>query len=207
MSLACGKQCGLLEVQLQASTSKCDPSPWPGDDRELLAASQAVEDTIKQPEPPVRPKQPEPPVRPKQPEPPVRPKQPEPPGQLTESPSTAQDHEGQPFPTESPLSDSPVELEGWVRLWENPNGIPSADISWLKNHNERGLFTPVQIYKDNTGVFRRRQVMKSDCMWFYPEGPPGHVRGAPPTPQLFFRSRVCVASCWSVEVLPEVTLR
>ncbi|XP_045070259.1 uncharacterized protein LOC123484218 [Coregonus clupeaformis] len=117
----------------------------------------------KQPEPPVRPKKlepavrpkkPEPAVRPKQPEPPVRPKQPEPPGQLTESPSTAQDHEGQPFPTESPLSDSPVELEGWVRLWENPNGIPSADISWLKDHNERGLFTPVQIYKDKSGLFR-----------------------------------------------------
>ncbi|XP_045062329.1 uncharacterized protein LOC121536140 [Coregonus clupeaformis] len=200
------------EQQPQASTSKCDPSSWPGDDSELLAASQAVEDTIKQfeppvrpkqpepavrpkkPEPAVRPKQPEPPVRPKklepavrpkkpepavrpkQPEPPVRPKQPEPPGQLTESPSTAQDHEGQPFPTESPLSDSPVELEGWVRLWENPNGIPSADISWLKDHNERGLFTPVQIYKDKSGLFRRRRVMKSDRMWFYPEEPPGYVR-------------------------------
>ncbi|XP_034144756.1 uncharacterized protein LOC114832433 [Esox lucius] len=143
-------------------------------------------------EPPVRPKQTEPAVRPKQPEPPVRPKQPEPPGQLTESPSTAQDHEGQPFPTESPLSDSPVELEGWVRLWENPNGIPSADISWLKDHNERGLFTPVQIYKDKSGLFRRRRVMKSDRMWFYPEEPPGYVRGAPPTPQQFFRSRVFV---------------
>ena len=29
--------------QLQASTSKCDPSSWPGDDAELIAASQAVE--------------------------------------------------------------------------------------------------------------------------------------------------------------------
>lgn len=48
-----------------------------------------------------------------------------------------------------------VELEGSVCLWENPNGIPSADISWLKEDTERGLFTPVQTYKDVTGVLKR----------------------------------------------------
>ncbi|XP_045070256.1 uncharacterized protein LOC123484217 [Coregonus clupeaformis] len=57
------------EQQPQASTSKCDPSSWPGDDSELLAASQAVEDTIKQFEPPVRPKQPEPLSGPRSPSP------------------------------------------------------------------------------------------------------------------------------------------
>ena len=31
-----------------------------------------------------------------------------------------------------------VELEG---LWENPNGIPSADIYWLKQDTERGPIT------------------------------------------------------------------
>lgn len=61
-----------------------------------------------------------------------------------------------------------VELEGWVRLWEDPHGIPSADIPWLKEDSERGLFTPVQTYKDIKGVIRRRRVLKSDRMWFYP---------------------------------------
>ncbi|XP_037619327.1 uncharacterized protein LOC119484539 [Sebastes umbrosus] len=93
---------------------------------------------------------------------------------------------------ESPLRDSSVEIEGWVRLWENPNGIPPADISWLKEDPERGLFTPVQLYKDITGLLKRRRVLKSDRMWFYPPEPPGYVGGALPTPQLFFRSRVFV---------------
>ena len=83
-----------------------------------------------------------------------------------------------------------VELEGWVRGWENPNGIPSADLSWLKEDRERGMFSHVQTYKDVSGQLRRRRVMKSDRMWFYPPEPPGYVSGAPPTPQLFFRSRV-----------------
>ncbi|KAK1888878.1 Non-toxic nonhemagglutinin type D [Dissostichus eleginoides] len=82
--------------------------------------------------------------------------------------------------------------EGWVRLWENAGGIPSADISWLKEDTERGLFTPVQTYKDITGQIKRRRVMKSDRMWFYPPEPPGFVGGGLPTPQLFFRSRVFV---------------
>lgn len=85
-----------------------------------------------------------------------------------------------------------VEIEGWVRLWENPNGIPSADISWLKEDPERGLFTSVQTYKDITGLCKRRRVMKSDRMWFFPPEPPGYVSGALPTPHLFFRSRVFV---------------
>ncbi|KAJ8370303.1 hypothetical protein SKAU_G00103350 [Synaphobranchus kaupii] len=34
--------------------------------------------------------------------------------------------------------------------------------------------------------------MKSDRMWFYPPEPPGYVRGALPTPQLFFQSRLFV---------------
>ncbi len=37
-----------------------------------------------------------------------------------------------------------VELEGWVRLWEYPNGIPPADLSWVKDDTERGLFGPIQ---------------------------------------------------------------
>lgn len=86
-----------------------------------------------------------------------------------------------------------------MRLWENPNGIPNVDISWLKEDTERGLFTPVQIYKDNTGLFKRRRVMKSDRMWFYPPEPPGCVGGALLTPQLFSRSCVfvwCPVGVW-----------
>lgn len=90
-----------------------------------------------------------------------------------------------------------VELEGSVCLWENPNGIPSADISWLKEDTERGLFTPVQTYKDVTGVLKRRQVIKSDCMWFCPPEPPGYARAAVPSVQLFFsQPRLFVGSCW-----------
>ncbi|XP_048885478.1 uncharacterized protein LOC125751054 [Brienomyrus brachyistius] len=128
-------------------------------------------------------------VRPKRSEATVRQKTPESTSQLTECPSTAQSHD---YPTESPLTDSPVDLEGWVRLWENPNGIPSADISWLKEDTERGMFTPVQIYRDHTGHLKRRRVMKSDRMWFYPPECPGYVRGSLPNPDLFFRSRVFV---------------
>ncbi|KAK1879181.1 E3 SUMO-protein ligase KIAA1586 [Dissostichus eleginoides] len=61
----------------------------------------------------------------------------------------------------SHLTDGEVDLEGWVRLWQNPGGIPNADISWLKEDTERGL-TPVQTYKDIRGQIKRRRVMKSD---------------------------------------------
>ncbi|XP_016358639.1 uncharacterized protein LOC107701190 [Sinocyclocheilus anshuiensis] len=88
--------------------------------------------------------------------------------------------------------DSPVELEGWVRLWENPNGIPPADLSWVKDDPERGLFGPIQAYRDNTGVLKRSRALKSDRMWFYPPEPPGYISGPLPTPHLFFRSRVFV---------------
>lgn len=79
-----------------------------------------------------------------------------------------------------------------MRLWENPNGVPCADVSWLKEDTERGLFTPVQMFKDSTGQLKRRRVMKGDRMWFYPPEPPGYVKDALPTPHLFFRSRVFV---------------
>lgn len=47
---------------------------------------------------------------------------------------------------------------------ENPNCIFSADIYWLKEDAERGMFTSVQTYRDNNGLFKRRCVMKSDQM-------------------------------------------
>ena len=80
-----------------------------------------------------------------------------------------------------------VVLEGWVRPWENPNGIPSADLSWLKDDAERGLVTHVQTYRDNTGVLKRWRLLKSDRMWFHPPEPPGYVGGNLTSSHLFFR--------------------
>nr|XP_055036624.1 uncharacterized protein LOC129423839 [Misgurnus anguillicaudatus] len=85
-----------------------------------------------------------------------------------------------------------VDLEGWVRLWENPNGIPPADLSWVKEDTERGLFGPIQVYSNKDGVLKRRRVLKSDRMWFYPPDPPGYISGTVPTPHLFFRGRIFV---------------
>lgn len=84
-------------------------------------------------------------------------------------------------------------------LWENPNGIPSADISWLKEDTERGLFTPVQTYKDVTGVLKRRRVIKSDSMWFCPPEPPGYARA------LFFAATSFCGVLLGMEVLSEVS--
>ncbi|XDV45331.1 hypothetical protein PO909_013447 [Leuciscus waleckii] len=41
-------------------------------------------------------------------------------------------------------------------------------------------------------MLKRRRVMKSDRMWFYPPDPPGYISGAVPSPNLFFRSRIFV---------------
>ncbi|KAF6732056.1 hypothetical protein FQA47_010871 [Oryzias melastigma] len=105
--------------------------------------------------------------------------------QTSRLPSTSQ---SPVTPVEPPVSDPPVELEGWEAL----NGIPSADINWLKEDPERGLFSAIQIYKDISGQLKRRRVMKSDRMWFYPPEPPGFISGALPAPHLFFQSRVFV---------------
>ncbi|KAG5286515.1 hypothetical protein AALO_G00015660 [Alosa alosa] len=83
-----------------------------------------------------------------------------------------------------------VELEGWVRLWEDPSGIPAADVTWLKEDSERGLFTAVQTFKDIRGQIKRRRVLKSDRMWFYPPEPPGYIGGGIPSLQPFFRSHL-----------------
>ncbi len=73
-----------------------------------------------------------------------------------------------------------------------PMAIPPADLSWVKDDTERGLFGPIQVYRDNTGVLKRSRVLKSDRMWFYPPEPPGYISGTLPTPHLFFGSRVFV---------------
>lgn len=81
--------------------------------------------------------------------------------------------------------------DGWVKAWENDKtGIPAADRKWLKQDTDRGMFGPSQLYKDITGVYKKRRVLKSDCMWFYPPEPPGASCGHLPVPDQYFRSRV-----------------
>ncbi|XP_041941359.1 uncharacterized protein LOC121704885 [Alosa sapidissima] len=135
---------------------------------------------------------------------PSSPSQPEAQQPETSTSQVAPDARPEPQPSPSPSnsqsqpasaatlsqSDSPVELEGWVRLWEDPSGIPAADVTWLKEDSERGLFTSVQTFKDVRGQIKRRRVLKSDRMWFYPPEPPGYLGSGVPSPQPFFRSRL-----------------
>lgn len=84
-----------------------------------------------------------------------------------------------------------IMFEGWSKNWEDPkHGFPPSDCHWIKNDQERGMFGPVQTYRDIRGEYRKRRVLKTDRMWFYPQECPGVVRGSPPNPHSFFRSRV-----------------
>nr|XP_015798210.2 uncharacterized protein LOC107374568 isoform X1 [Nothobranchius furzeri] len=93
-------------------------------------------------------------------------------------------------PPQHPTS-SDGELD-WVKAWQDEGGIPLADQTWLREDQERGLYTPAPVYRDENGFLKHRRGIRSDCMWFYPPEPPGFVGGAVPGPQLFFRSRVFV---------------
>ena len=100
-----------------------------------------------------------------------------------------------------------VELEGWVRLWEDPNGIPSVDVSWLKEDVDRGLFTPVHTYKDITGQLKKTGdeirpyvVLPTRISWL-------HEWCSANSTAIFSESRLCVAPSWGVEVLHEVSSR
>lgn len=85
----------------------------------------------------------------------------------------------------------PIEHEGWSASWEDgPKPLPPQDIAWVKDDLERGIFGPVQWYTDTKGVLKKRRVLKCDRMWFYPPECPGLVGSTPPTPELFFRSRL-----------------
>ena len=84
-----------------------------------------------------------------------------------------------------------IEYEGWCKSWDNPDsGIPKADLTWVKEDPECGLFGPVQTYIDKYGVHRKRRVLKNDRMWFHPREIPGVIGSSAPTPDLFFRNRV-----------------
>ncbi len=76
-------------------------------------------------------------------------------------------------------------------MWEfGPNGLPSADVKWLKEDAERGLFQREMSYEDRSGNIKKRKVLKDDRMWFHPHESPGMVGGAVPSADSFFRSRL-----------------
>ncbi|XP_066289153.1 uncharacterized protein [Branchiostoma lanceolatum] len=85
-----------------------------------------------------------------------------------------------------------ITCEGWHLCWESqPGGFPEADLDWLQNDVNRGLFQPVKTYKPRgKKATKKRKLLKDDRMWFYPPEPPGVVQGNPPSADAFFRSRV-----------------
>ncbi|XP_056466223.1 uncharacterized protein LOC130405218 isoform X1 [Gadus chalcogrammus] len=87
-------------------------------------------------------------------------------------------------PQTDPVPPSQVSFEGWHKQWESgPQGLPSADVKWLKEDADRGLFKNLTI--------ARRKILKEDRMWFHPPEIPGVVvGGGVPSADAFFRSRV-----------------
>ena len=73
-----------------------------------------------------------------------------------------------------------VSFEGWHKQWESgPHGLPSADVKWLREDADRGLFKNLTI--------ARRKILKDDRMWFHPPEIPGVVvGGGVPSADAFF---------------------
>nr|XP_021326769.1 uncharacterized protein LOC101885269 [Danio rerio] len=93
--------------------------------------------------------------------------------------------------THSDPAHSEVLFEGWHKMWESGlHGLPSADILWLKEDAERGLFQRAMSYKDKHGNRKWRKVLKDDRMWFHPPEFPGVVEGKVPSADSFFHSSV-----------------
>ncbi|XP_056467373.1 uncharacterized protein LOC130406032 isoform X2 [Gadus chalcogrammus] len=83
-------------------------------------------------------------------------------------------------PQTDPVPPSQVSFEGWHKQWESgPQGLPSADVKWLKEDADRGLFKNLTI--------ARRKILKDDRMWFHPPEIPGVVvGGGVPSADAFF---------------------
>ncbi len=76
-------------------------------------------------------------------------------------------------------------------MWESgSNGLPSADIIWLKEDAERGLFQRAMTYTVKHSSTRWRKVLKDDKMWFHPPEFPGVTEGTVPSADSFFRNSV-----------------
>ncbi|XP_067257017.1 uncharacterized protein [Chanodichthys erythropterus] len=76
-------------------------------------------------------------------------------------------------------------------MWESaPNGLPTADIGWLKEDEEKGLFQRATSSKDKHGNTRWRKFLKDDRMWFHPPEFPGVVEWKVPSADTFYYSPV-----------------
>eukprot|EP00066_Takifugu_rubripes_P011898 XP_011601164.1 PREDICTED: uncharacterized protein LOC101061554 [Takifugu rubripes] len=76
-------------------------------------------------------------------------------------------------------------------MWESaPNGLPQADVAWLKEDETNGLFQRAASFHDKHGKMKWRKVLKDDRMWFHPPEVPGLVAKTVPSADSFFRSRV-----------------
>ena len=54
-----------------------------------------------------------------------------------------------------------VTYEGWHKMWESGHhGLPEADIRWLKEDAERGLFQQQMSFEDKHGTIKKRKVLK-----------------------------------------------
>ncbi|XP_056879706.1 uncharacterized protein LOC130520133 isoform X1 [Takifugu flavidus] len=94
-------------------------------------------------------------------------------------------------PTATSAAQPEVTYEGWHKMWESaPNGLPQADVAWLKEDETNGLFQRPASFQDKYGKMKWRKVLKDDRMWFHPPEVPGVVGRTVPSADSFFRSRV-----------------
>jgi hypothetical protein len=90
--------------------------------------------------------------------------------------------------------DSPVVLEGWQKFWEEPQpgqtlGIPPANIKWLKEGMEHGLYERVKPFKNSKGEVIVKRILHNK-MEFYPPPIPSSIKGAVPNMLAFFTTPV-----------------
>ncbi|TWW74195.1 hypothetical protein D4764_14G0001960, partial [Takifugu flavidus] len=84
--------------------------------------------------------------------------------------TTVMDAAPQPWwPTATSAAQPKVTYEGWHKMWESaPNGLPQADVAWLKEDETNELFQRAASFQDKHGKMKWRKVLKDDRMWFQP---------------------------------------
>ncbi|TWW74013.1 hypothetical protein D4764_14G0000140 [Takifugu flavidus] len=70
-------------------------------------------------------------------------------------------------PTATSEAQPKVTYEGWHKMWESaPNGLPQADVAWLKEDETNELFQRAASFQDKHGKMKWRKVLKDDRRWF-----------------------------------------
>ncbi|TWW53796.1 uncharacterized protein LOC130520478 isoform X2 [Takifugu flavidus] len=73
------------------------------------------------------------------------------------------------WPTATSEAQPKVTYEGWHKMWESaPNGLPQADVAWLKEDETNELFQRAASFQDKHGKMKWRKVLKDDRRWFQP---------------------------------------